>query len=56
MLHCVSVIPQLIQKDLMNFIKKMTKRYPENLIGYSGHEQENDFLPSISASQVVRKL
>ena len=56
-LHCVSVYPTIDPKRFnMNFIKKMTKRYPENLIGYSGHEQENDFLPSISAVSSGAKI
>lgn len=49
-LHCVSVYPTIDPKRFnMNFIKKMNRRYPENLIGYSGHEEEDDFLPSLSA-------
>ena len=28
----------------------MIKRYPQNIIGYSGHEEETNFLPSICAA------
>lgn len=49
-LHCVSIYPTLNSKDFnINVIKKMEKRYPKNIIGYSGHEDESNFLPSICA-------
>lgn len=56
-LHCISVYPTNDPKRFnMNFLKKMTRRYPKNLIGYSGHEQEENFLPSISAVSSGAKI
>ena len=50
-LHCVSIYPTKDNNSFnLNVIKKMIKRYPQNIIGYSGHEEETNFLPSICAA------
>ena len=47
-LHCVSIYPTVEPKSFnLNVINRMVKRYPNNLIGYSGHEEEDNFLPTI---------
>jgi len=59
-LHCVSIYPTTEAKSFnLNVIKRMIKRYPKNLIGYSGHEEENNYLPSIcsvaSGAKIVER-
>ena len=55
--HCVSIYPTKEPKDFnLNVIKRMEKRYPKNLIGYSGHEEEDNFLPSICAVAAGAKI
>ncbi len=52
-LHCVSIYPTIDNNSFnLNVIKKMIKRYPNNIIGYSGHEEETNFLPSICAAAI----
>lgn len=51
LLHCVSLYPVKDSIDFnMNFIDKLKKRYPGIDIGYSGHEEPNDFMPGIIAA------
>lgn len=52
MLHCVAIYPapsELLQLDI---IDKMKRRYPDILIGYSGHESPDDV---IVPSMVIAK-
>lgn len=37
-LHCVGIYPTPEEKQHLNFIEKMISRYPNTIIGYSGHE------------------
>lgn len=52
MLHCVAIYPapqELLQFDI---IDKMKKRYPDILIGYSGHEAPDDVIvPSMAVAK-----
>ena len=41
-LHCVAVYPAPVEALQLDFIDKMNKRYPDVVIGYSGHEDPND--------------
>lgn len=43
MLHCVGLYPVGDQFVQLNCIDKMMNRYPDIAIGYSGHENPNDF-------------
>lgn len=53
LLHCVSIYPTKNPKSFnLNFINKMKNRYPEALIGYSGHEEEDNFLPVLTSSSL----
>ena len=57
LLHCVSIYPTENFKDFnLNFIKKMIKRYPKALIGYSGHEEEKNFIPVLGAAALGAKI
>ena len=56
-MHCVSIYPTKESKDFnLNVIKRMEKRYPKSAIGYSGHEEEDNFLPSICAVAAGAKI
>lgn len=53
LLHCVSIYPTKNSKSFnLNFIGKMKNRYPDALIGYSGHEEEDNYLPVITSSSL----
>lgn len=41
-LHCVGLYPIPTDKLYLNYIDKLKKRYPNIVIGYSGHEDTND--------------
>ncbi len=41
-LHCVAEYPAPLEQLQLNFIERMKRRYPEILIGYSGHEEPAD--------------
>ena len=41
-LHCVSEYPVNINNVQLDFIDKLKRRYPEIVIGYSGHESPED--------------
>ena len=56
-LHCVSIYPTIDSKSFnLNVIRRMIKRYPKNLIGYSGHEEENNYLPTICSTAIGAKI
>ena len=51
LMHCVSIYPITDLNDFnLNFISKMNRRYPDCEIGYSGHEEDNNFLPVLLSS------
>lgn len=41
-LHCVAEYPAPMERLQLDFIDKMNRRYPDIMIGYSGHEDPND--------------
>jgi sialic acid synthase SpsE/mannose-6-phosphate isomerase-like protein (cupin superfamily) len=41
-MHCVSLYPTPLDRQAMNFMSKMIRRYPFALVGYSGHEHPDD--------------
>lgn len=49
LLHCVALYPTPNINQNLNFIDKLKRRYPNITIGYSGHEEPVNFLPSIVA-------
>lgn len=52
LLHCVSLYPTEDSNLNMNFIDKLRLRYPDIVIGYSGHEDPgNSCAPIIAASK-----
>ena len=49
-LHCVSLYPTKFEDGQLSLIKKLKKRYSDIKIGYSGHEDPNDFLTASVAA------
>ena len=43
LMHCVSIYPTPRKNLNLNLIKKYKNRYPDICIGYSGHENPEDF-------------
>ena len=45
-LHCISIYPTDNLKSFnLGFINKLQERYPNVVVGYSGHEREDNFYP-----------
>jgi len=42
LMHCVALYPTESEKVHMNFMVRMQKRYPDLLVGYSGHEEPDN--------------
>ncbi len=56
-LHCISVYPTDDLKLFnLNFIKRLQLRYPNVIVGYSGHEREDNFLPVLTASSLGARI
>ena len=45
LLHCVGIYPTPNEKLNLNAISNFISRYPNNIIGYSGHEDPNNTMP-----------
>ena len=41
-MHCIAEYPAPIERLQLDFIDKLRRRYPDNVIGYSGHENPDD--------------
>lgn len=41
-MHCIAEYPAPIERLQLDFIDKLRRRYPDNVIGYSGHEDPDD--------------
>ena len=41
-MHCIAEYPAAIERLQLDFIDKLRRRYPDNVIGYSGHEDPDD--------------
>jgi len=48
-LHCVAEYPAPEERLQLDFIQKMKKRYPDVVIGYSGHEDPDNNIPAMLA-------
>lgn len=48
-LHCIAEYPVPSEHLQLDFIERMNKRYPEVTIGYSGHEDPEDYTVSMLA-------
>jgi len=56
-LHCISIYPTDNLKSFnLGFINKLQERYPNVVVGYSGHEREDNFLPVLTASSLGAKI
>jgi N-acetylneuraminate synthase len=42
LMHCVSLYPTPPERQAMNFLSRMIRRYPFAQVGYSGHESPDD--------------
>lgn len=49
-MHCVAEYPAPEERLQLDFIDRMKKRYPEIVIGYSGHEDPDDNLVAMMAA------
>lgn len=49
-MHCVSIYPSNNSTLNLKFIQNLKERYPETPIGWSTHEDPNEFLPSVIAN------
>lgn len=57
MLHCVSEYPVKPEDVQLDFIDKMKKRYPDVVIGYSGHENPDDeIIPQMAIAKGAQIL
>lgn len=57
MLHCVSEYPVKPENIQLDFLDKMMKRYPDVVIGYSGHEDpDDDIIPKMAIAKGARIL
>lgn len=48
-MHCVAEYPAPEERLQLDFIEKMRKRYPEVMIGWSGHEAPDNNIPAMLA-------
>lgn len=48
-LHCIAEYPAPAERLQLDFIEKMKKRYPDVVIGYSGHEDPDNNIPAMLA-------
>ncbi len=48
-LHCVAEYPAPPERLQLDFIEKMRKRYPDIMIGWSGHEAPDNNIPAMLA-------
>lgn len=55
-LHCVGIYPTPDRNINISIIEKLIKRYHKITIGYSGHEQPDDILPSVLALSSGAKI
>lgn len=44
LLHCVAEYPAPKERLQLDFIERMTRRFPDITIGYSGHEDPDDYI------------
>ena len=49
LMHCVSLYPALPKEANVGFIKRLKSRYPNTIIGYSGHEAPSDLMTIVCA-------
>lgn len=56
-MHCVAEYPVPKEHIQLDFIERMKKRYPEILIGYSGHEEpDNNIVPMLAIAKGAKIL
>ncbi|MEM8558523.1 MAG: N-acetylneuraminate synthase family protein [Bacteroidota bacterium] len=56
MMHCVSLYPTPNERQNLNFMRRMMRRYPHVRIGYSGHEAPDNLAPGRAAAAMGAKL
>lgn len=56
-LHCIAEYPAPLEQLQLDFIDRMSRRYPNIPIGYSGHENPNDnIVPMLAVAKGARVL
>lgn len=56
-MHCIAEYPAPMERLQLDFIERMRRRYPEIIIGYSGHEDPNDnTIPMLAIAKGAKLL
>ena len=55
-MHCIAEYPAPIERLQLDFIDKLRRRYPDNVIGYSGHEDPDDNVIPMMAIEKGAKI
>ena len=56
-MHCVAEYPAPMERLQLDFIDKLRRRYPDHVIGYSGHEDPDDnIIPMMAIAKGARIL
>lgn len=56
-LHCIAEYPAPMDNLQLDFIDRMTRRYPDIVVGYSGHEDPDDtVIPMLSIAKGAKIL
>lgn len=55
LLHCVGMYPTRNEQQQLNFMRRMIRRYPDRVVGYSGHEApDNTFVTGLVTAMGAR--
>ncbi len=56
-MHCIAEYPAPMERLQLDFIDKLRRRYPDHVIGYSGHEDPDDnTIPMMAVAKGARIL
>lgn len=56
-LHCIAEYPAPLERLQLDFIERMSRRFPDVTIGYSGHENPNDtVVPMLAVTKGAKIL
>ncbi len=56
-MHCIAEYPAPLEHLQLDFIERMRKRYPDVVVGYSGHEDPNDnTVPMVAVAKGAQLL
>lgn len=56
-MHCIAEYPAPMERLQLDFIDKLRRRYPDHIIGYSGHEDPDDnIIPMMAVAKGAKIL